>query len=300
VQKIHKDFGIRLDFNQFTKLPDVIAALEQYGLIVVDDIPGYNDVHQLKGFFASFSEILDYSQVFLKLEKCKKIYIDGCTEVEIQDTYGTNSNMFLHQDGFWYDLEKSFTGMSVDLSNVPVGDKVADTVFYTNRRAIADVSKELVDWFKTLVVSHCTMLNPSHDFLSRRQEKILELYNNYTGRADQLKIFVDQYNKSIRESFGPGEFNVDHLLQEDDHGLWLNWSPSGHPWIVNLNAKENQWISDFLNSHVLQVKYLYCHSWSPNQVVLWDNKGLIHSRLDNSTTKEKRRMFRIQFKGDQR
>ena len=47
--------------------------------------------------------------------------------------------------------------------------------------------------------------------------------------------------------------------------------------IVGLERKESDLLLDDIHAHMTQKKYRYDHKWSVGDVVIWDNRCLIHS-----------------------
>ncbi len=50
--------------------------------------------------------------------------------------------------------------------------------------------------------------------------------------------------------------------------------------IKGLSFDDGRMLIDRLNAHATQDKYVYRHVWQPNQLVMWDNRALIHSATD--------------------
>ena len=50
--------------------------------------------------------------------------------------------------------------------------------------------------------------------------------------------------------------------------------------IKGLSFDDGRTLIDRLNAHATQDKYVYRHVWRPNELVMWDNRAVIHSATD--------------------
>jgi taurine dioxygenase len=50
--------------------------------------------------------------------------------------------------------------------------------------------------------------------------------------------------------------------------------------IRDMPFEEGRALIDRLNAHATQDKYVYRHVWQPNELVMWDNRALMHSATD--------------------
>jgi len=68
--------------------------------------------------------------------------------------------------------------------------------------------------------------------------------------------------------------------------------------IEGLEPAESDAILAFLFRHQMQEKYLYAHSWSAGDVLMWDNIGTIHNAVADYTEAEPRFILRVQVMAD--
>jgi alpha-ketoglutarate-dependent taurine dioxygenase len=55
---------------------------------------------------------------------------------------------------------------------------------------------------------------------------------------------------------------------------------------------------DELMAHATQARFVYSHSWQPHDVILWDNRAVLHRATPFATTAEQRLMVRTTIAGD--
>lgn len=68
--------------------------------------------------------------------------------------------------------------------------------------------------------------------------------------------------------------------------------------IEGLETAESDALLEFLFRHQTQTKYLYAHSWSPGDVLMWDNIGTIHNAVADYGEAEPRYILRVQVMAD--
>jgi len=69
--------------------------------------------------------------------------------------------------------------------------------------------------------------------------------------------------------------------------------------VIGLGVKESDALLDQLGAHMTQKKYRYDHEWRIGDVLLWDNRSLIHSVNVDFPVSQARRHQRILLKGGQ-
>ena len=55
---------------------------------------------------------------------------------------------------------------------------------------------------------------------------------------------------------------------------------------------------DELMAHAMQARFVYSHPWQPRDMILWDNRAVLHRATPFATTAEKRLMVRTTIAGD--
>ena len=68
--------------------------------------------------------------------------------------------------------------------------------------------------------------------------------------------------------------------------------------IVGLSERESRAILDFLFEHVRQPHFVYWHRWAPGDLVIWDNRNLIHVATWFDADRIERIMWRTTVRGN--
>lgn len=294
--KLHKHFGIEYDYQEIADFSQLRQTIESYGLVCINNASIASDPESLLEFVKKIGTVLDFSEhLSHKKGWCFPRTLPG---LEVNTSNGSNQELFWHQDGFWYSNKKTISCMSLDLTNLPAGEKTSDTIFYNSRQGLKTVSPEFLRFLKSLTVTHYVPrldLESNLIAVNQQQTFINKLHNRYKNNPEKLKKFVNRYRSLKKEPIRPGDFLINELIGIDDLGEWIHWSSSGQPQIVNLTPSESLIVSKYIDQLIFQPHNMYCHAWKKNQIVFWNNKSLTHSRLTNGTDQSERLMYRIQF-----
>jgi taurine dioxygenase len=68
--------------------------------------------------------------------------------------------------------------------------------------------------------------------------------------------------------------------------------------IVGMPEVEALPLLDGLLEHATQEKFQYRHKWKPGDVVIWDNRCLMHKANGDYPVSEVRHLYRLMLKGD--
>ena len=68
--------------------------------------------------------------------------------------------------------------------------------------------------------------------------------------------------------------------------------------IEGLSEPEALTLLDELLAHATQVKYQYRHKWRLGDLVMWDNRCLLHKANDDYDMSQLRYLYRVMLKGD--
>ena len=79
-------------------------------------------------------------------------------------------------------------------------------------------------------------------------------------------------------------------------GLYLN--PIRTEGIVGMDDAEGLPLLDELLAHAVQEKYQYRHRWQPGDVVMWDNRCLLHKANGDYDMTQLRYLYRVMLQGD--
>ncbi len=78
--------------------------------------------------------------------------------------------------------------------------------------------------------------------------------------------------------------------------LYLN--PIRIEGIVGIEEREALSLLDELLAHATQARYEYRHRWRPGDLVMWDNRCLMHKANGDYDMSQVRYLYRVMLKGD--
>jgi taurine dioxygenase len=84
---------------------------------------------------------------------------------------------------------------------------------------------------------------------------------------------------------------------EDTGSKAIYFNPNRTDHIVGMDRKDSDELLDWLYAHFTQPKYRYDHAWRPGDILLWDNRSLIHSVNTDYPVGQTRKHQRILLKG---
>lgn len=134
-----------------------------------------------------------------------------------------------------------------------------------------------------------------------------ELPGETRRRIDGLKaIHVYQSRHSERKLMGlSAEARVPEAVihplvrthpESGRKALYIN--PIRIDGIVGMPEGEALGLLDALLAHATQEKYQYRHRWQPGDLVLWDNRCLLHKANGDYDMRQLRYLYRLMLKGD--
>ncbi len=130
----------------------------------------------------------------------------------------------------------------------PVG---GDTLFADMTGAFDALSDGMKDMLRPL--------NAVHDFevaAYQQYAKPIIVEDDLTGANRAVHPLVRKHGETGRES------------------LFINPGFTSH--IDGMNMDESRWILEPLYTHSTQPEFIYRHHWRPHDVVVWDNRSLMH------------------------
>lgn len=84
-----------------------------------------------------------------------------------------------------------------------------------------------------------------------------------------------------------------------DNGLkYLYLNPVRMEAIIGMPDDESQALIGELMAHATQRKYEYRHQWKYGDMVIWDNRSVMHQANGDYDMKESRRLYRIMIRGE--
>jgi taurine dioxygenase len=136
-----------------------------------------------------------------------------------------------------------------------------------------------------------------------------ELPDATRRRIDGLKaVHVYQSRHSARKLMGLSEAARERVPEAVVHPLVRTHPESGRKalyinpiridGIVGMEEAEALRLLDELLAHATQEKYQYRHRWQPGDLVLWDNRCLLHKANGDYDMRQVRYLYRLMLKGD--
>lgn len=148
----------------------------------------------------------------------------------------------------------------------------------------------------------CVMIPPKGG-----QTSFIDTISAYDDLSLNIKIRIQKL-WAIRDSGGISNKNVAHRLVMthpifDKKHLFFSYRHLNRFLDSNneiLDSNKEQELANYLKDHVTQDKYVFTHTWEPNDLVIWDNRCVMHKvnhhNFDNSSYP--RLMERIVIRGD--
>ena len=84
---------------------------------------------------------------------------------------------------------------------------------------------------------------------------------------------------------------------DDTHAKAIYYNSNRTDSVVGISSEESNALLDELGAHITQNKYRYDHEWRVGDVLLWDNRSLVHSVNVDFPVGQTRRHQRILLKG---
>jgi taurine dioxygenase len=137
-----------------------------------------------------------------------------------------------------------------------------------------------------------------------------ELPQQTKRRLDGLKaIHVYQSRHSARKLMELSSENRSRVLDAVTHPIVRTHPGSGRKaiylnpirteGIVGMPEEEAQALLADLLEHATQPQYQYRHQWRPGDLVMWDNRSLLHKANGDYDMKQLRYLYRIMLQGDE-
>ena len=126
--------------------------------------------------------------------------------------------------------------------------------------------------------------------------------------AGLLAIHVYQSSHSNRKLMGLSDANKERVPNAVLHPLVRTHPETGRKaiyinpirveGIVGLDHKEALPLLDDLLAHATQPRFIYRHQWQPGDLVMWDNRCLLHKANGDYDMEQKRYLYRVMLQGD--
>lgn len=144
--------------------------------------------------------------------------------------------------------------------------------------------------FVNMYAAYETLPDALRSRIDGKKIKHDQTYTSAGGRRHGYDAVTD-----IREAPGPWHPAVRTHPETGRKALYLGRRMNGY--VEDLSVEENEELLDAIWDHVLQPKFIWEHKWSVGDVLMWDNRCVMHRReaFDDSS---RRIMHRTQLAGD--
>ena len=157
------------------------------------------------------------------------------------------------------------------LQALVIPDSGGETRFANTRRAYEDLTDELRDQIDGLSTVHS--------------------YDTQRASAPAETLTATEKNDTT---------DVEHPLartHEDTGRKAIYFNPNRTDRIVGMDRESSDALLDIIDAHVKQLKYQYHHSWRVGDILVWDNRCLLHSVNMDFPVGQTRRHQRILLSG---
>jgi taurine dioxygenase len=123
-----------------------------------------------------------------------------------------------------------------------------------------------------------------------------------------MAIHVYQNSHSTRKLMGLSEANKERVPNAVLHPIVRTHPENGRKsiyvnpirieGILGLDHKEALPLLDELLEHAVQEKFQYLHEWRPGDLVMWDNRCLLHKANGDYDMQQTRYLYRVMLQGD--
>ena len=268
IKKLHDDFGIsieNIDVNYLSAIEkkEIIDLFDEHSLIVI------------KKQKINEQEQVNFTKIFGELEITKP------------GTLGTNSNLVI-------------------LTNIDENGDIVDTSHKQSKNDRANQQWHSDSSFK-IRPAHASILSGKKvpkeggntEFVSMRvvyknlqkdiQEKVLNLEAVHHFAYSRSKIDIKMVSQIEYEKFPPVvQPMVKTNPKNNKRALYFG---SHTAYIKDIPEKESTKLLTYLKKFSSQKKFIYSHTWEENDLLIWDNRSILHRGTDYNP-KEPRYLIR--------
>ncbi len=268
IKKLHDDFGIsieKIDVNYLSAIEkkEIIDLFDEHSLIVI------------KKQKINEQEQVNFTKIFGELEITKP------------GTLGTNSNLVI-------------------LTNIDENGNIVDTNHKQSKNDRANQQWHSDSSFK-IRPAHASILSGKQvpkeggntEFVSMRvvyknlqkdiQEKVLNLEAVHHFAYSRSKIDIKMVSQIEYEKFPPVvQPMVKTNPKNNKRALYFG---SHTAYIKDIPEKESTKLLTYLKKFSSQKKFIYSHTWEENDLLIWDNRSILHRGTDYNP-KEPRYLIR--------
>ncbi len=229
--------------------------------------------------FASFGTIFGCPEIH-HVRAMRHPDIPMLTMLSNQSEPGRNDVMRYFGDGWHADSSyKSVTAAATMLWGVEVPDEGGDTLFADAAAAYRDLPEHEKAFLRRLRLRHQYRWSPNREDPWARWKFVGEAERRDTPEV--IHPLVKRHPETGVESL--------HIAPR------IIGSVIG---IEGMPQEDSDRLIDSLMAHITQPAYVYRHRWMPHDIVVWDNRSLLHSATTKTLPPGKvRRLLRITTTG---
>ncbi|MEM6727671.1 MAG: TauD/TfdA family dioxygenase [Pseudomonadota bacterium] len=195
------------------------------------------------------------------------------------------------------------------LSNMKTGEKRSETadagrawhadLSYTTNPAVGSILRCL----KTPDVGGNTMFANQHmafDRLSPAYQKMIdgmEAVHQLFAKTKNLDKLNQKEVADLKAAYPPVVQPMVRTHPENGRkALYVSWANTIR--IMGMTEEESRGILEYLFEHQVTVEFTYRHAWKPNDILMWDNRSVLHMAVADNDHVQDRLMHRTTVIGD--
>ncbi len=224
--------------------------------------------HQLLAAVGLFGDVFPQHNPRFALSECPLVHY-----ISNQDSY-PDGRRYIPGEGFHTDHSNALRPPKATvLHAVSLPDRGGDTQYVNMHVAYDDLPED--------TKRHLDGLQAIHVYQSRHStRKLMELSPEGRDRAPDMA-----YHPIVRTHPESGR-----------KAIYLN--PIRNEGIVGMPEAEALRLLADLLEHATQLKYQYRHQWQLGDLVMWDNRSLLHKANGDYDMKQLRYLYRVMLQGD--
>ena len=280
VKKLHDNIGVSIEGIDLSSLDEVsfqkIKKLWLEYLVIVFPNQNISDEDHIK-FGKRFGDLEVHPSLSHRSSKNPEIYrVSNVDENGDIIPNKETSWQYLKQSWLWH-TDSSFRKIPSNgsiLHGISTTNEGGNTLFANMYKAYEDLDQSLKDKIKNLKVIH------DHDHIISLSKELSERKNK--GNYDKLDPVIHPLVRRHPSTKKPSLFLSTHTMVS----------------IQNYDNKKGRELLDLLTDHSIQPQYVYKHSWTNHDIVMWDNRCTMHSVEPFDNNNIKRIMHRVTLVGD--
>jgi taurine dioxygenase len=231
------------------------------------------DPDQFLAFSRRFGEPIEHVLEGYRMEEKPEVFVVSNVKEDGKPKGAIYAGQYWHSD-LSYMKEPALGSMLYALEIPPVGGDTLYANLYLAYETLSGTMKALIEDLRAV-----------HDYTHAYETVFSKLPNR------------PPITKAQKAQVPP----VDHPIvrthpETGRKALFVN--PGFTCGIVGMTEQESQAILDFLFAHATRPEFMYRHVWRQRDVVLWDNRCLMHRAVANYDMDEARHMHRSTIAGD--